>query len=358
MAGSRECHAMPNGVVAGAIRWDAWYDPTGNSMFAQRSLSWPQYEGRAPAHCTVATDHKVTCVGTQATLDKEIQEAARSGLQYWAFVWYAPDSSLRTAWNLYQSSSLRHMMSWCGIVTLDLLGSLPFKNGRWRDRMKEWAGYMSQPHYQKISVDGASDRPVLFLLWHPQDVKNYFADSVENVRVALSYLRDSVNASGLGSPYVVILDGPGGASIIADCGADAISNYISGFRHEMVGPYRDLDQQTQAYWKTLAATGAPIVPIAMVGWDTRARRAHPVPWEKPEKGARPNLRQYYVLPEPAELGAHVKAAVDYIRRDARACPSRLLLIYSWDECDEGGGLIPTLGDPRGSYLSAIAKVLR
>ena len=126
----------------------------------------------------------------------------------------------------------------------------------------------------------------------------------------------------------------------------------------MVGPYRDLDRQTRAYWRTLAAAGVPIVPIAMVGWDTRARRAHPVPWERSESTAPPNLRQYYVLPEPAELGAHLQAAVDYIGRNARACPSQLLLIYSWDECDEGGGLIPTVEDPSGSYLSAIARVLR
>jgi hypothetical protein len=358
MVSSGDRHAMQPGVVAGAIRWDAWYDPSDNSVFAQRSLSWRQYEGRAPAHCTVATDHKVTCVGTQPIMDKEIREAANSGLKYWAFVWYGPDSSFRTAWNLYQSSSLRQMVNWCGIVTLDSLGSLPFNNGEWRNRMSEWAGYMSQPHYQKVTAAGVNDRPVLFLLWHPQDVKSYFADRVENVRVALAYLRDLVKASGLGSPYVVILDGVDGVSICADCGADAISNYTSGFRREVVGPYGDLDRQTRAYWRTLAATGTPIVPIAMVGWDTRARKAHPVPWEKPGGGAPPNLRQYYVLPEPAELGAHVRAAVDYIRRNARACPSQLLLIYSWDECDEGGGLIPTLEDPEGSYLSAIAKVFR
>jgi hypothetical protein len=358
MVTSSDCNAMSNSVVAGAIRWDAWYDPRDNSVFAQRSLSWEQYEGRAPAHCRVAADHKVTCVGTQETLDKEIREAASSGLKYWAFVWYGPNSSFRTAWNLYQSSSLRHMVGWCGIVTLDLLGSLPFKNGEWRNRMKEWAGYMSQPHYQKVTVNDAPVRPVLFLLWHPQDVKNYFADSVDNVRLALGYLRDLVKESGLDSPYIVILDGPEGASVTAECGADAISNYISGFRHEMVGPYRDLDRQTRAYWRTLAAAGVPIVPIAMVGWDTRARRAHPVPWERSESTAPPNLRQYYVLPEPAELGAHLQAAVDYIGRNARACPSQLLLIYSWDECDEGGGLIPTVEDPSGSYLSAIARVLR
>jgi hypothetical protein len=35
----------------------------------------------------------------------------------------------------------------------------------------------------------------------------------------------------------------------------------------------------------------------------------------------------------------------------------VLLIYSWDECDEGGCLMPTHGDPTGRHLSAIASII-
>ena len=38
------------------------------------------------------------------------------------------------------------------------------------------------------------------------------------------------------------------------------------------------------------------------------------------------------------------------------CPSKVFLIYSWDECDEGGGLIPTLGDPAGMVVSHKAHI--
>src|SRR6202012_5417315 len=135
-------------------------------------------------------------------------------------------------------------------------------------------------------------------------------------------------------------------------GADAISSYISGFRREPAASYNRLDEQTRAYWTSLASTGAAMVPITMVGWDTRPRHETPGPWYR----AATNPDHYYVMATPAELAEHVRAAVRFIRANPRACPSKILLIYSWDECDEGGCLMPTYGDPTGSRLQAIAPV--
>jgi hypothetical protein len=53
----------------------------------------------------------------------------------------------------------------------------------------------------------------------------------------------------------------------------------------------------------------------------------------------------------------MRAAVDFILDHPKSCPANALLIYSWNECDEGGGLIPTRGDPKGSYLDAIAPII-
>ena len=139
-------------------------------------------------------------------------------------------------------------------------------------------------------------------------------------------------------------------------GADAISSYISEFRRPVIGRYVDLDQQTQAYWRKMATSGSAIIPIAMVGWDTRPRQERPGPWSH---GAEPNPNPttYYALATPDEFAAELREAVSFIQSNPLVCASKSLLIYSWDECDEGGGIIPTLGDPNGSYLSAIARVL-
>ena len=137
-------------VIAGAIRWDAWYRPTGSAGLAQQSLEPLQFQTRAPAHCQVTTGPHLTCVGTQAIIDAEIQKAHEAGLSFWAFDWYSATSSLREAWSLfYQRSSLAHLINWCGIVGLDQLGSVPFANGAWKGRIEEWAKYIQQPNYRR-----------------------------------------------------------------------------------------------------------------------------------------------------------------------------------------------------------------
>jgi hypothetical protein len=287
-------------------------------------------------------------------MDAEIHAAAGAGLKYWAFGWYPPESSFRTAWNLYRQSRYRNLINYCGLVGLNRLGSLPFSNGHWRANVREWAHYMLEQNYQKLTVVG-EQRPLLYILWNESDLQRYFDDDVANVRMTVDYLRQSLFDLGMGAAYVVVLDGTAGAPIMREIGADAISNYISSFRRETRGPYVDLDRQTRDFWTTLAETGAPVVPIAMIGWDTRARQERPVPWDHGTPNSSPT--QYYELPTPTEFSAHFRAAVDFIKTHPEACPSKALLIYSWDECDEGGGLIPTLGDPKGSCLSAIGAVI-
>ena len=47
-----------------------------------------------------------------------------------------------------------------------------------------------------------------------------------------------------------------------------------------------------------------------------------------------------------QVAGQVTDAISFIRSNAQLCSSKLLLIYSWNEFDEGGNcLCPTLGDP-------------
>jgi len=345
-----------NRIIAGAIRWDAWYNRADASVFAQNSLAPKKYHFRAPAHCSETSETTVTCVGSQAAMDNEIRAAASGGIAYWAFDWYSPGSSLRTAWNLYQSSGNRNLVNWCGILGLDVLGPMVSNDEAWQKSVQEWIEYMQQPHYQKVTVGSTENRPLLYILWDQPNLQKHFKNDPSNVQSALHRIHALADKAGISRPYIVILDGTEGAQFALHIGADAISRYVPEFKKERHGPYTDLAMETQEYWNRLKQTGIPMVPIAMVGWDTRPRQEHPVPWEH---WAKPNSnpQEYFVLPTPQELAAHTQAAVDFIRNNPSACQSKLLLIYAWDECDEGGGLIPTLGDPSGSYLQAIASIL-
>jgi Glycosyltransferase WbsX len=285
-------------------------------------------------------------------MDREISAAAKAGIKFWAFDWYGLGSSLRKGWELYQSSSLRDSISWCGIVPLGSIGSAPYHNGSWRGSVWQWSELMSSPNYQKVSSNGSSKRPLLFLLWDDNQLTTYFA-SLSNLGKALSVLAEQVVTAGLDVPYIVLLHRLAGAPIVSAIGAQAISSYVPRIRQEHCGTYKSLDRQVREYWSALRATGVPIIPIAMVGWDTRPRQESAGPF-KPARGPSP----CYALATPTQFAEHVRAAVRYIEDHPTACPSRVLLIYSWNECDEGGGLTPTLGDPTGSYLTAIAPLLK
>jgi len=287
----------------------------------------------------------------------EIRAAARAGLKYWAFDWYTDDdSSLRVAWNLYRASPCRDLINWCGVIGLDAIGCVPFGSGKWRVAVAQWATYLREPGYQKVVINGV-ERPLLYLLWDENQLRWFFGNDVGNVKVCLQYLRMLLVEEGGEAPYVVLLDGLPGAEVTRAIGADAISNYISGFKGNGSGPfpYAELDKQTQKYWETLASSGCDMIPIAMVGWDNRPRQEKPVPWQ-PAKPT-PNPIRYFIAPTSKEFASHIASAVDFIDRSRIACPSKTLLIYSWNECDEGGGMMPTIANPDAPYLAAVASVI-
>ena len=100
-----------------------------------------------------------------------------------------------------------------------------------------------------------------------------------------------------------------------------------------------------------------------MGWDIRPRIENPVPWEEPGLAPYVGMLNYVSPGLVTERAKHLQAAVNYVGANPTKCPSSALLIYSWTECDEGGGaLIPTLGDPpingTTNILSAVRAVLQ
>ena len=68
-----------------------------------------------------------------------------------------------------------------------------------------------------------------------------------------------------------------------------------------------------------------------------------------------------VTATPDELAAHVREALEWTQLNRDINPSNAIIIYGWNENDEGGWLIPTLGSdgqPNEDRIKALAKVLR
>ena len=67
------------------------------------------------------------------------------------------------------------------------------------------------------------------------------------------------------------------------------------------------------------------------------------------------------LDPPREIAGHVRAAVAFARSHPDACPSSTVLIYSWNECDEGGSVLcPTWTEdgPTHGILDAVSSALK
>ena len=62
------------------------------------------------------------------------------------------------------------------------------------------------------------------------------------------------------------------------------------------------------------------------------------------------------------MAARVEAVFDFVAAHPEACQSQIVSMYSWNECSEGGGLIPTMGkspeyNPVTQWLDEVAGAL-
>jgi len=99
----------------------------------------------------------------------------------------------------------------------------------------------------------------------------------------------------------------------------------------------------------------------MGGWDRRPRIETPVPWERDGADPGDGSERYYESPSPVELAAHLQDAISWVSKHPKAAAVNTVLIYAWNEYDEGGWIAPTLleGDARvramGNMLRAVCS---
>jgi hypothetical protein len=139
------------------------------------------------------------------------------------------------------------------------------------------------------------------------------------------------------------------AGYVRDLGLDAVSAYAVAGSRVKQGTYGQLATIVERFWNQTKAAGLPLVPIAMTGWDRRPRVMNPVPWEA-GASAPQSLEYYFERPSGTELSEHMRAALVAAQEDGSS--ARTVLVYAWNEFDEGGWLAPTLGD-KGGRLRAV-----
>lgn len=328
--------------IVGAIRWDAWQE--GGNVLAQveTTLGNPAYHERIPWFGTVNPDNSVDLNGnTQAIMDQEIAYAADAGLDYWAFVTYPEAYGMSNGLGLYLSSSQKSRMNFC----LDIEGSRYAGDTSYYENRLLTS--FADPDYQKVM----GDRPLVYIFDH--------GGNLANANYSFDALRTASINNGTGDPYIVIqgFNSSSDKQHMDVVGADAIGRYAApGGSYPTGTPFASAAAQDVTLWNQAAGTGADVVPLVSTGWDRRPRYdAGGVTWE-----GGPGNPDYFESPTPAELTDHLLDGMDWVRSNPSAAPANALLMYAWNEHDEGGWISPTRdldGSPNTERIDAIAAAL-
>lgn len=348
-------------TLVGAIRWDAWVNPSekwgganirpDNYIGAQmaRSLGPAQYHYRAPYFTIVKSANEITFPDyTQEIFDEEMRYAMEAGIDYFMYCWYGEDDIMSSARKYHVNSQYRNNVKMCAMLNIATVTN---------DDYDYWINNFKLDCWQK--VDG--NRPLIY------------ADNVADQRYTahiVNKFRNKCMEAGLGNPYIIGLEQFGATpENVKELGFDAIGDYAAGGGVD-AGEFKDLAHDIWIQWYEWKAKGIQIVPLVSTGWDRRPRIDHPVTWEGPTK----NKLDFTNTATPQEIADHLKQALDFNKNNPDLTTANTVLIYAWNEHDEGGWLCPTLVDDDGDgiplkrsdgtnardtrRLQAIQKVLR
>ncbi len=319
--------------IVGAIRWDGWHgDASEVGLTVEKTLSPNHWHYRLPFFGKEVGENAVEVRGnTQEIIDREIEYAHAGGLDYWAFVAYPEDNALSYGLKYYLSSKKKGLIRFC----LNLQGGWESAGGSdaWRDKVKRYVKCFQEPTYQTV----LNGRPLVFLYSVEGLVGAGHFETWEDARQAFDVLRAVSNAAGIPNPYIVAQGWhpPTLQEQSGKLGLDAIGAYASNGGHK-AGTYKSLAEHTEHWWDMFKETGSPVVPLATAGWDMRPRVETPTPWVK---GG--DIEDYYEAPAPDELAAHVEKALEWCRNNKKTAEAQAILVYAWNEFDEGGWLCPT-----------------
>ena len=325
----------------GAIRWDAW---TGGEVTRQveKTLGPLKYQARLPWFAQVNGDRDVHIDGgNQETMDQEIDFAACAGLDYWAFLLYPEGSSMSDSLRLYLDSAKRRHINFCLI-----LGPFGVPDTQWPRERDRALALLREPGYQTV----CGGRPLVYAF----EMK--YQGAFPEARFA--EFRQAAKQESLDPYYVYMGWNPKtDFAMAAPWGFDAVSHYAYGSSD---AEFSQLVRRIETdYWAAALAAQVPYIPLVTTGWDKHPRRDNPVSWERDH-----DYHEQTVFPgtaTPDEIARHLGDACVFVRQHPTLCPANTVILYAWNEHDEGGWICPTWtpeGMPDSRRLSAIATILR
>jgi hypothetical protein len=346
-------HGGDEAPIVGAIRWDGWYGDGGVVKAVETSLEPPKYHFRLPWFAHVMGADKVRINGdSQAIMEQEITYAAQAGLNYWAFVDYLDEApGMSIGLNRYLAAKDKKRIRYCLVeegARLDKAG------------IKVWSRLMEHfrdPDYQTV-LDG---RPLLYL----------FNKTTGIGKAGWDDLKRQTIAAGLKAPYLVLM-GWEAEKHCAELGFDAVSEYACAGKGYTTDPetYARLTSHhvREKLWDKWKRERTPCITFVTAGWDTRPRQERPPPWcswVKATPDPTPPAQQKPLIDAttatPDEFSTHLREAINWTKANRDLNPANAIIIYAWNEHDEGGWIQPTLGadgKPDDARIQALGRLLR
>lgn len=270
----------------------------------------------------------------QGVMDQEIEYAKNAGIDYWAFLYY-PQEPLARARELYLASEHRNDVNWCAILDGNFTGG-------YSANLPHLVAQMSEPNYQRV----LGGRPLVYFF-------------VTATAAWVTQMRTACSQAGLPDPYIVAMawTPESAAAVKTASGADAVSRYATGEQNGV--PYSVLSDAESSLWDDYAAAAGDVIPTVSTGWDKRPRYDNPVSFDANYTGFNIEWTQQAT---PQQIAAHLRQAVIWNNTHPDSGAANAVLVYAWNEFDEGGWICPTLFEikkaGRPLRLDAIARVPR
>lgn len=322
----------------GAVNWDC---SVPSYTFFGKATTWTlgpaKWRDRTPYYADILGEDKIEHhYRTLEEYEVEMRYAIEAGIDYFAYCWYdltppPGDKSpcaghlqeITRARRLHVQSALRDTLSLCAI----LVTWHPYSD----DCLRLLAEEMKSPWYEK--VDG---RPLVFM----------FSSS----REVAPRLRAFCRETGTSDPFVVVMSNKWPNKCAGDLEhADALSAY-GGFTEDAPtgGEFAAMEVMQNSVRATF---GMPVIPHFSTGWDPTPRIERPNPWAHyPEWDYAPKLSREDMLDEATMLRR-------WIERHPGECPTGHVMVFAWNEFEEGGWICPNVG-PDGRPDVSRVRVFR
>lgn len=327
-------------VLVGAIRWDGWVGEKGSwgiGPIVERTLGPENFHYRAPFYSMVTAKDSISMDGTtQEIVDREIAYAKYAGIDYWAYCYYPDGCGLELPRKLHQTSKNAEDVKWCVVLgpSFELDSAFQYSETLLAEFARE--------NYQKV-LDG---RPLIYLL-----------HGSKFTRAKLDTLRARTTKNGMKTPYVIVMEWSAqkAADYCQEIGGDALSCYTSMGKDNL--PFAEfIPGASIAMWEKYALKGE-IVPWVSTGWNPGPRMESPNPWS-----------MYYADSTscqdaaPKDIKNFLISAIDWTKANKDRAAANTILVYAWNEFDEGfGAVCPTLGTdgkPNTDRLEAVKEALK